>query len=811
MPDLVGHDTVCHSAVIVIPGSTGNLNHQPNRIHMKKILIVSFLCLAAIPALAQTFHGYVFYKNPNGKTEQLPFAQIYHLEKEKLYETDANGEFTLNLKSRATLIATYVGYTRDTVVVEPGTTEASFYLSGENDLDASKVVAQQSTLPKLKSVKTEVITAAGLCKMACCALAESFENSASVTVGYSDAVTGARQIKLLGLSGTYTQMLDENRPVMRGIASPFGMSFVPGQWLESIQIAKGPSSVINGLEAITGQINMEHRKPTDETPLFVQLYGSSDRMYEANIASAIQFNEKWSMINMAHVGGTASNMDHNEDGFRDEPEDLQLNFTSRWLYYAPSGMQIRFGGRFLNDDRLGGQMNATKDNTFNLKNRIWGSNIKNRGINGYFKIGFPLNEENSANIALVSDFNRHEFDAFFGLKDYNAKQNSAFANLIYQNEINETHKVELGATWQYDDLNQVFGYNTKDFWSVIGNGTEPFYQNPSNDYSRKEHAISGFGEYTLTLEDAFTFVGGVNLQYSSLHGWLFAPRANVRWSPADWVTLRALGGRGYRTANIFTDNLGVFSTGKSLFIPDNLDLLEDAWTWGGNVTFYLPFGAEDTDTYLSFDYFRNDFNKQVIVDPEINSGIIYFYNLDGQSYTNTWQVDFSVNPLERFNITTTFRYTDAKVTLSGPGLVERPMTSRFKGVLNMQYATAMSKWTFDFTAQLNGPMRLPKYAAAYWGMETSPVYPMLYAQITRKFKGIDVYVGAENILGYRQHHAIISADLPFGQFSLPSDQNWNNSFTFPEWENHTEFDASSVWGPLMGRKFYIGLRYTLWK
>ena len=781
---------------------------------MKKILTFSLLILTVLPALAQTLHGYVFYNKPNGGTEPLPFAQIYHMEREKLIETDANGEFTLRLTARATLIATYVGYTRDTVVVEPGTTEAKFYLSGENDLNESKVTAQQSTLPKLKSVKTEVITAAGLCKMACCALAESFENSASVTVGYSDAVTGARQIKLLGLSGTYTQMLDENRPVMRGIASPFGMSFVPGQWLESIQIAKGPSSVINGLEAITGQINMEHRKPTDETPLFVQLYGSSDRMFEANVASAIQFNEKWSMINMAHVGGTASKMDHNQDGFRDEPEDLQLNFTSRWLYYAPSGMQIRFGGRFINDDRLGGQMGATKDNTFNLKNRIWGSNIKNRGINGYFKIGFPLNEENTANIALVSDFNHHEFDSFFGLKAYRGTQNSAFANLIYQNEINEVHKVEFGATWQFDDLAQGYGYDYHSLYPELMYLSDPWY-----DFSRKENAISGFGEYTLTLEDSFTFVGGANLQYNSLHGLLFAPRANVRWSPADWVTLRALGGRGYRTANIFTDNLGVFSTGKVFYIAGDdifahipwlskdLDLLEDAWTWGGNVTFYLPFGAEDTDTYLSFDYFRNDFNKQVIVDTEFNPTTVWFYNLDGQSYTNTYQVDFSVDPIERFNITATFRYTDAKVTLHDQGLVERPMTSRFKGVLNMQYATPMSKWTFDFTAQLNGPMRLPKYAAEEWGMETSPVYPMFYAQITRKFKGIDVYAGVENIGAYRQHHAIINANQPFGVYY----DGYTTSMTDYDLYTSRPLDASNVWGPLMGRKFYLGLRYTLWK
>ena len=236
----------------------------------------------------------------------------------------------------------------------------------------------------------------------------------------------------------------------------------------------------------------------------------------------------------------------------------------------------------------------------------------------------------------------------------------------------------------------------------------------------------------------------------------------------------------------------------------DLDLLEDAWTWGGNVTFYLPFGAEGTDTYLSFDYFRNDFNKQVIVDTEFDPTTVLFYNLDGQSYTNTYQVDFSVDPIDRFNITATFRYTDAKVTLLNQGLVERPMTSRYKGVLNLQYATAMNKWTFDFTAQLNGPMRLPRFAAEAWGMETSPVYPMFYAQVTRKFRGIDVYAGVENIGGYRQHDAIIGADSPFEFYTRWAEGRWAGI-------ENTVFDASSVWGPLMGRKFYLGLRYTLWK
>ena len=218
-----------------------------------------------------------------------------------------------------------------------------------DSLDAAVFVSRQAGnyLSKGKDIRTEVISAAGLCKMACCNLAESFENSASVTVGYSDAVTGARQIRLLGLSGVYTQMLDETRPVMRGLSAPFGLSYVPGQWLESIQIAKGSSSVINGVECMTGQINMEHRKPTDEKPLFINGAVMSDTKMDLNIASSLQMGYKWSTVILGHVSGNIKPHDMDADGFLDEPKMLQFNLSNRWLYQADNGMQVRFGVRAL--------------------------------------------------------------------------------------------------------------------------------------------------------------------------------------------------------------------------------------------------------------------------------------------------------------------------------------------------------------------------------------------------------------------------------------------------------------------------------
>lgn len=746
---------------------------------------------AQIAPKSNTIKGVVYTQKNNGPKEGVPFATVYWLQAGTYVDCDVDGKFTFTvfeMAEDATLVATAIGYNTDTITVNYNTRDVEFLLTGVNELEKAVVQARQegSYLSRMTPVKTEVITAAGLCKMACCNLAESFENSASVTVGYSDAITGAKQIRLLGLSGIYTAMLDENRPTMRGLASPFGLSYVPGQWLESIQIAKGPSSVVNGLEAITGQINMEHRKPTDEKPLFINLFVDNHLMTEANIASSLQLNEKWSTVTMGHYSSMPMGHDGNGDGFKDEPTSLKFNLTNRWLYYDQSGLQVRFGVRALTDDRTGGsvkfkkEMRNQNDGVTNMvANGIWGSNINNKGVNAFVKVGLPLNADQSRSLAFVADYTYHQIDSYFGVKDYNGRQNSVFANFIYQDEFGEHHRINAGIRNQFD----LFDETLNDIY-ITGFGQQ--WNKKEYLLDRRENAIGVYGEYTYTAGDKFTAVAGVSVDYNNLHGLLVAPRANLKYAFTEDIIFRASGGRGYRSPNVVVDNIGMLSTGREISIAPNLDM-EDAWTYGGNITGYLPIG-ENRNSYLSFDYFRTDFNKQIIVDQEFDLSKVSIYNLEGRSFTNTYQFDFSVEPIERFIIIATYRYTDAKVTLAGQGLVERPMTSRYKGVLNLQYATRMNIWTFDFTAQLNGPCKLPMFMVEN-GVDTSPAYPVLFAQITRKFRGVDVYIGGENLTNYKQKNPIIG---------------WENPYS-------SEFNASQVWGPILGWKVYAGMRFTLWK
>ena len=771
----------------------------------KKYSLLLPLLLICGSVFAQTVKGSVSGSRSGSANEALPMATVHWMGGTHAAYTDDRGFFSIDRRANDTrlLIASFIGYKSDTINVVDFSKEILFTLKEQNELDAAVVTGRQEVnfLSRIAPIRTEVITAAGLCKMACCNLAESFENSASVSVGYADAVTGARQIRLLGLSGIYTQMSDENRPTMRGLLTPFGLGFVPGQWLESIQIAKGPGSVINGYEAITGQINMEYRKPVTEVPLFVNLFFANSLRTEANIASSLQLNPKWSTALFGHFSTDPKPHDGNHDGFVDEPLTFQYNFANRWLYVADNGAQWRFGFRALHETREAGQNDHTvQPSVSSHLAPLWKSNIKNQGINLYSKVGIPLKKpgtETAAtapNVALVVDYTYHELDSYFGVKEksYNAVENSFFANLMLQFGIGEAHRFNFGLSGHYDhiseDLSQSFANP-----GLTHPAIEPFPL--FSVLGRKEHAWGAYGEYTYNQMDKFLFVLGARMDYNNLYGWLFTPRANIKYDFTENIVFRASGGKGYRTPNLIADNLGVLSTGRWLMIDPALNM-EQAWTYGLNLTGYFPLGYGQKSS-LSFDFFRSDFTKQVLVDQERDLNYVWFYNLDGPSYTNTYQVDLMLEPIERLSILTTFRYTGSKIHLAGLGSVERPLMSKYKGVLNIQYATRMNIWTFDATAQLNGPSRIPWFAnetpttptSASFDAEYSPVYPMFYAQITRKLKNVDIYVGAENLFNYRQPHPIIEAQNPFSR----------------------DFNATAVWGPLMGRKIYVGLRFSLWK
>ena len=772
---------------------------------MKKSFFTLFAVLSTLSISAQNITGRVLDAAGN----PLPGASVYWADTNVGEAADMNGNFRIHrVKGYDKLVGSFLGYTNDTITTDKTTTEAIFNLI--EGVAVESVVVEGNLRGNYIShegiLKNENISFAGLCKMACCNLAESFENSASVTVGYSDAISGARQIKMLGLAGTYTQILDENRAIMRGLSAPYGLGYTPGMWLNSIQVSKGISSVTAGHEAVTGQINLEHRKPTDEERFFLNLYLDNELKPEVNLSTALPVTEdkRLSTVILAHASVDTHKFDHNGDGYRDLPMARQFNIANRWLYQGENGIQVRWGAKYVNDQRVGGQMDFNKSMIEDKDGKAWynwwreeglyGSVVANQEANAYFKMGKPVgaavfdkdeSSEMRSNVAMIVDYDFFTEDAIFGAdKGYLGGQHMTNLNLMYTHYFTYNSSLATGLTassrWVKEAL-------TDRLWSD---------SNALRNFDRNESEVGAYAEYTYNIKEKFSVVAGVRYDYNAyFRKHLFTPRGHIKWNITPTTVLRGSAGLGYRPTDIITDNIGIMATGRRIVFDTpfgrDFDRMESALTAGGSLSQTIS-TINYRDMTISFDYFRTELFHSVIVDQERDAENIYIYTTDGKSYTNTYQADLSWTPAERLDIFATFRYTDSKYTITRADgtqqLVERPLVSRFKTLLNIQYATRMRKWTFDVTAQLNGKSRIPTQTGNIEDSEFSPIYPMFFAQVTRKIKMWDIYLGCENIAGFRQDNPILGSDNPYSP----------------------AFNSACVWGPLMGRKIYIGIRFNLY-
>ena len=776
---------------------------------MKYLIHLFFVTCVCGHLNAQQLNGVVFGNDRSGGTTTLPAANVYWEGMQQGVTTDADGKFSIeipksgaverndtvsdeaNTQFRPRLIASFIGYQNDTIDVSAGVNQVEFMLNEGVMLDETVVSARRrgNYLSRITPLQTEIITTSGLQKMACCNLAESFENSASATVGFTDAVSGAKKIQMLGLSGIYTQMLDENIPTMRGLASTFGWNYVPGPWLESIQVSKGTSSVVNGYESTTGQINLEFKKPDQTETLFLNLFGSSDGRMEANVTSATPVVGKrlWTGL-MLHGSAEQTEHDVNRDGFTDMPKTKLFNVYNRWIYdHHEKGIESRTDIKFLYDERDGGQISTHLPPN---GERRYQTHIENRNLKVSNKTGISFGRREGQSIGIINSFTHHEINSVYGEKRYDGKQNTFYSNILISSYFaNPSHKYVVGGSFLYDWVNERYGS-----WFVSGLppplSLPPFF---SVSLLLREEIVPGaFAQYTYSYCDKMTVIIGLRGDYHNQFGMLFTPRTNVKYNFTDHIIFRVSAGRGYRAPNVISENIGYLASSKYFNIETIKDLdIEKAWNYGANLTFYIPMSDNETMT-VGVDYYRTDFDNQAIIDMEYDRRQIFFYNLQGKSYANAWQIDVNATPFKGFDIYAAWRLNDTQITYSRYGqnlTTDKPLTNRYRGLINLSYATNFEKWKFDITAQFNGSSRLPDLSSTGYGFEEerSPAYPLYFAQISKKTKRLDVYVGCENILNYKQKNPIIDAENPFG----------------------TDFDASRIWGPLMGRKLYAGIRLRL--
>ncbi len=693
--------------------------------------------------------------------------------------TDANGYFKLRRNSESNkLIISFIGFKSDTLDISKNDQNLTIFLESNQMLEGVEITHESkgTEMDYLATRNAQLISEKELFKAACCNLSESFETNASVDVAFTDAITGTRQIQMLGLAGTYTQITTENLPSIRGLASNFGLTFIPGSWISSIQVSKGVGSVVNGYESIAGQINTELKKPEEGDQFFLNLYGNQGGRVEANADFRTKIGEKWATAFLLHGSRRPFENDVNQDSFLDFPLTSQLNLVNRWKYSnAKKGHEAQFGIKYLNDKKLGGQVGFEPE-IHKGKTDVYGLEINTERAEFFAKNGFVFSPYKSLGMQFSAV--SHQQNSYFGLNTYDASQSTIYGNLIYQSIFGTTdHKFKTGLSYLLDNYQEEFN---------------------QINYDRTESVLGGFIEYTFNHKQKLNFIMGLRADYHTIFGLFLTPRLHARYEIMDGTVLRASAGRGQRTANIFIENMAVFASSRKVNIfgnsPENPYGLnpEIGWNFGFHLT--QDFTLDYREGTMNLDFYRTDFQNQIVVDLDSNPQEISFYNLDGKSYSNSFQAEIQYEILRRVDIKMAYRWLDVRTTY-GENLLPKPLTSEHRGFLNLGYTTRtkQSPWLFDLTYNIFGSQRIPNTKTNpenYQMDEFSPTFSTLNFQISKSFnQKLDLYFGGENVLNYTQKNPIISASEPFGDY----------------------FDSSLVFAPIFGRTFYGGLRFRIGK
>lgn len=756
------------------------LNHDPASSINQEIKTADS-ALNTIPAnsevmqSAKTIMGIVLEEDNKGKFKPLSNASIFWINTGKGVITDSAGYFSIQQDSSSSLlVVSYTGYQSDTIFTNTAD-ELKIVLASNKQLKEVTVTSKQRSvyINNYSPIRTQMMTGRELLKAACCNLSESFETNPSVDVSYNDAVTGSKQIQLLGLSGNYTQLTVENLPGPRGIATPLGLNSIAGPWIESIQLTKGVGSVANGYESIAGQINVELKKPENSEKLLANLYVNDYGKTDMNLNLSQKIGKKWWTGLLLHDDFLANKkLDFNKDGFRDLPTGNTFSLVNRYKFDNSKGTLVQLGIKILNDKRTGGETGFDPASDKNTTNK-YGLGINTERYEAFAKIGYIFPAKKYKSIGFQTAFISHQQDSYFGLTAYNARQQSFYSNLIYQSIIRTTvHKFRTGISFLYDKYDENF---------------------KAVQYKRNEIVPGIFGEYTFTANEKFSAIVGLRADHNNLFGFFVTPRLNMRYEPVKGTTIRASAGRGQRTANIFAENMGSFISARQVNIfASGLGKaygLNPEVAWNKGISLDQKFKLFKHDAMFSVDYFRNDFKDQVVVDIE-NARSVSFYNLRGRSFSNSFQAELSLEPADRFEVRMAYRYFDVKSTYNGK-LLERPLIAKNRAFVNLAYAVKGFK--FDYTVTYNGKKRLPDTQAnipAYQLPQYSPDFVLMNAQVLKtvgKNSQFDFYVGAENLTNYFQKNVIVGSNQPFGNY----------------------FDASMVWGPVNGRMFYFGMRYKI--
>lgn len=730
-----------------------------------KIYLIFFFLLIFHTGFSQ-LKGVVYGKSEGDKKEALFGVRVKSLQTKESVTTIEDGTFEMILGKSFpdTLVFSVFGFRSDTLIVTNKDRFALIEVNLYSDQILDEVVIafkrQTHSISKLKTLHVEEIGEGELRKAACCNLSESFETNASVDVNMTDAVSGAKKIQMMGLDGVYTQIQMENIPYMRGLESAFGLGSMPGTWVESIQITKGTGNVVNGYESMAGLVNLELKKPESMEKFYFNAYGNMFGRAEVNLHGGHEIGKKWHAGYFGHASGMFGEIDNNKDKFRDIPLGKNLSFLNRWRYDGKR-MEAQFGINSYYEEKVGGQVGFKPRSN----SALYGVNIESKHIDAFAKTGFLFAKKPYQSIGVVYNLKYQETSARFGSRQFNGDEKRGYINAIFDGIIGNTnHGIKAGLSFVYVDITQKLD-------SLI--------------LPRIEYVPGAFSEYTYK-GTRFTGVLGIRGDYHNLYGFQASPRLHGKFSITENLDFRFTGGRGFRVPNVVIDNISLLATSRKWIIEPNI-LPEVSWNMGGS--FVLDFKFLTRKANLSVDYYHTLFENQLIVDRDLDMENIYFKNLTGRSYSNSFQAEVSLPFLANFDVRVAYKFLDVKAGYGGK-MQQQVMIPRHRGFINLAYKTRNKRWEYDATLSVFGKSRLHMVhfsPTAHSMNNESEVYPLLNAQVTHVYKRWDFYIGGENITNYKQRDAIVNPENPFGSY----------------------FDATRVWAPIQGVTVYAGVRYKI--
>jgi hypothetical protein len=734
------------------------------------ILSIALSALGTALCAQDMLHGTVRSRTTDGRTEPLPDARVGWAGGAAAM-TDSAGHFMLAAPEQwpATLVTSSFSTTPDSLVLQ-GMPKGplNVTVSGSVQLAAAEISERQaSTRLSLQTLQAiESIGSRELKRAACCDISESFETNATVDVNYSDAVSGTKTIRMLGLDGKYAQISLENIPFVRGLSANSGLTLLPGPWINEINVSKGIGTAVNGPNAMTGQIDLCLLDPSAAPALFTNFYVNSQSRAELNVNAAQHLGKGGDNLLMVHGNLMQRELDDNGDGFLDQPLTKRFNIMDRWMQRTEH-RTTQLILRYVTDVRNGGQMQDAPFGESSLGRR-YAVDIDNEMADVIVKNGWILNDPGKS-IGILTGFRNHTVSSVFGDNNYQGAQRSAYANVVYQQLLKHNDQIKGGASFQFDDYDEIF--------SPV--------PNERMDLGRTERMPGVFAEYTRN-RNRFTLVAGLRADFNSKYGEAVSPRLHLKYDIAPLTTLRFSAGSGFRSANPIVEFAAAQASSRQVSFEGDLGF-ERSWNTGLSLLHKFKWFGKKWS--LGVDVYRTDFTAQVVADMDRNPRQLVFYMLSGPSYANSALVDVQVQLSKQWELKASYRYYDAETSYDGV-MRERPLVPSHRGLIDLGYVAKDEKWRFDITLNGFGTARLPITAAnpeEYRMPERSPAYATLNAQITRVIGAWELYLGGENLTGTIQQRQIISVDDPFGPY----------------------FDASLIWGPVNMQMAYFGLRYTL--